>query len=155
MIQKKYIFLFYRWELTGIETVLLSLLVHSLPPCSSRDVPVYLPYGSPRVCLTIWSFTQLLWPSTLKVATVCCVLYCSSVGKTLNCCNSTGKRYFPHLLLLLYMLITAFWLPHYQTYCMTYHSKKYKITKNTSGICKWTFDGFYQVIKMALGALSS
>ncbi|EDO47721.1 predicted protein [Nematostella vectensis] len=37
------------WELTGMETVLLSLLVHSLPPCSSRDVLVYLPYGSPKV----------------------------------------------------------------------------------------------------------
>ncbi|XP_022780586.1 protein fuzzy homolog isoform X3 [Stylophora pistillata] len=37
------------WELTGLETVLLSLLVHSLPPWSSRDIPVYLPYGSPKI----------------------------------------------------------------------------------------------------------
>ncbi|KAJ7381983.1 hypothetical protein OS493_037862 [Desmophyllum pertusum] len=37
------------WELTGMETVLLSFLVRSLPPCSSRDIPVYLPYGSPKL----------------------------------------------------------------------------------------------------------
>ena len=45
----------FRWELTGIETVLLSFLVRSLPPCSSRDIPVYLPYGSPKVCSSIQS----------------------------------------------------------------------------------------------------
>lgn len=38
-----------RWELTGMETVLLSFLVRSLPPCTSCDIPVYLPYGSPKV----------------------------------------------------------------------------------------------------------
>jgi len=32
-----------------METVLLSFLVRSLPPCASRDIPVYLPYGSPKV----------------------------------------------------------------------------------------------------------
>ncbi|KAK2569127.1 Protein fuzzy-like protein [Acropora cervicornis] len=42
------------WELTGLETVLLSFLVRALPPCSSRDIPVYLPYGSPKYLDQYW-----------------------------------------------------------------------------------------------------
>ena len=38
-----------------METVLLSLLVHSLPPWSSRDIPIYLPYGSPKVCRCLFT----------------------------------------------------------------------------------------------------
>ena len=38
-----------------METVLLSLLVHSLPPWSSRDIPIYLPYGSPKVSLCLFT----------------------------------------------------------------------------------------------------
>lgn len=37
------------WELTGIELVLISLLISTLPQASSRDIPVFLPQGSPTV----------------------------------------------------------------------------------------------------------
>ncbi|XP_014662287.1 PREDICTED: protein fuzzy homolog [Priapulus caudatus] len=37
------------WGLTGMELVLISLLVSTLPPGSSRDIPVFLPQGSPTV----------------------------------------------------------------------------------------------------------
>ena len=59
------------WSLTSTELVLLAMLVNSLPKCSSRDLPVFLPHGSPKVssqhmvysfnleCL-IFRFTALL-----------------------------------------------------------------------------------------------
>lgn len=37
------------WELTALEQVLLSLFIASLPPGSSRDIPMFLPVGSPTV----------------------------------------------------------------------------------------------------------
>ena len=37
------------WSLTSQELVLLSMLVSSLSPCSSRDMPVFLPDCSPKV----------------------------------------------------------------------------------------------------------
>ena len=40
------------WELDALELVLLSQLINSLPPCSSRDIPVFLPKTSPKVKLS-------------------------------------------------------------------------------------------------------
>lgn len=37
------------WSLSGTELVLLGMLVSGLPPSTSRDVPIYLPHGSPTV----------------------------------------------------------------------------------------------------------
>ncbi|XP_070585036.1 protein fuzzy homolog isoform X4 [Erythrolamprus reginae] len=37
------------WQLAAPEAMLLMWLVHSLPPHTSRDLPVYLPQGSPTV----------------------------------------------------------------------------------------------------------
>lgn len=37
------------WQLTAQEAMLLTWLVCSLPPHASRDLPVYLPHGSPTV----------------------------------------------------------------------------------------------------------
>lgn len=56
------------WELTGLETVLLSFLVRALPPCSSRDIPVYLPYGSPKVPHRLLTF-QLI--EGVEVCVIC------------------------------------------------------------------------------------
>ena len=41
--------------------MLLSFLVRSLPPCSSRDIPVYLPYGSPKVMINKLSLIALFY----------------------------------------------------------------------------------------------
>ena len=41
-----------RWELSSTELVLLSLVIHSQPECSSRDIPIFLPQGSPKVSTT-------------------------------------------------------------------------------------------------------
>ena len=38
------------WDLTAREKILLSALIGSLSPCTSRDIPVFLPDGSPKVC---------------------------------------------------------------------------------------------------------
>ncbi|XP_066026825.1 protein fuzzy homolog isoform X3 [Pocillopora verrucosa] len=56
------------WELTGMETVLLSLLVYSLPPWSSRDIPIYLPYGSPKIPHRLLTF-QLI--EGVEVCVIC------------------------------------------------------------------------------------
>ncbi|XP_078347527.1 protein fuzzy homolog [Oculina patagonica] len=56
------------WELTGLETVLLSFLVRSLPACSCRDIPVYLPYGSPKVPHRLLTF-QLI--EGVEVCVIC------------------------------------------------------------------------------------
>lgn len=56
------------WELTGMETVLLSFLVRSLPPCCSRDIPIYLPYGSPKVPHRLLTF-QLI--EGVEVCVIC------------------------------------------------------------------------------------
>ncbi|XP_031557182.1 protein fuzzy homolog isoform X2 [Actinia tenebrosa] len=56
------------WELTGIETVLLSMLIHTQLPCSSRDLPVYLPYGSPKVPHRLVTF-QIL--EGIEVCVIC------------------------------------------------------------------------------------
>lgn len=37
------------WQLAAPEAMLLVWLVRSLPPHTSRDLPVYLPQGSPTV----------------------------------------------------------------------------------------------------------
>ncbi|XP_064634720.1 protein fuzzy homolog [Lineus longissimus] len=37
------------WNLTSMEQILLSLLIHTLPKCSCRDLVVYLPDTSPKV----------------------------------------------------------------------------------------------------------
>lgn len=37
------------WQLAAQEVILLVWLVRTLPPHTSRDLPVYLPHGSPRV----------------------------------------------------------------------------------------------------------
>ncbi|KAK7488783.1 hypothetical protein BaRGS_00019918 [Batillaria attramentaria] len=37
------------WNLSATELVLLELLVAAMTPCASRDVPIYLPQGSPTV----------------------------------------------------------------------------------------------------------
>lgn len=37
------------WSLSGTELVLLGMLISGLPPSTSRDVPIYLPHGSPTV----------------------------------------------------------------------------------------------------------
>ena len=40
------------WSLAAKELVLISMLLSSLLPCSSRDVPVFLPVVSPNVSFT-------------------------------------------------------------------------------------------------------
>lgn len=37
------------WQLPPLETVLLVLLMNSLPPCTARDIPIFLPITSPEV----------------------------------------------------------------------------------------------------------
>ena len=37
------------WQFTQTELVLLQMFISSLPKCSSRDVPVFLPSSSPKV----------------------------------------------------------------------------------------------------------
>ena len=74
-----------------METVLLSFLVRSLPPCSSRDIPVYLPYGSPKVqCDALWSIqfiTELIIISALIYfhhLPVFLLVVCINVTKTVR-----------------------------------------------------------------------
>ena len=60
------------WELSPVELVLLSQLVTSLPQCSSRDIPVFLPKTSPKVRVsssywgrqlgTQFKTNTILWP---------------------------------------------------------------------------------------------
>ncbi|CAL1546698.1 unnamed protein product, partial [Lymnaea stagnalis] len=47
------------WELKATELVLLSLLIVSFPQCSSRDVPIYLPHGSPTIPHRLLTFELL------------------------------------------------------------------------------------------------
>ncbi|GFN98622.1 protein fuzzy homolog [Plakobranchus ocellatus] len=47
------------WVLTARELTLLSTLLMSLPECSARDVPVYLPHGSPTVPHRLLTFELL------------------------------------------------------------------------------------------------
>lgn len=55
-----------------METVLLSLLVHSLPPWSSRDMPIYLPYGSPKVCLCLFTTViVVIWEKKIVSLHMC------------------------------------------------------------------------------------
>ncbi|XP_076450889.1 protein fuzzy homolog [Babylonia areolata] len=56
------------WNLSATELVLLSLLLSCLPPCSSRDVPIYLPHGSPSVPHRLLTF-QLM--RGVEVCVIC------------------------------------------------------------------------------------
>ncbi|XP_059152757.1 protein fuzzy homolog [Physella acuta] len=47
------------WDLTSTELVLLSLLLSSFSECSSRDVPIYLPQGSPNIPHRLLTFELL------------------------------------------------------------------------------------------------
>lgn len=58
----------YRWELTSLEKCLLSTLVHSLPPVSSYEIPVYLPVASNKTAYRLLIF-QLM--ESIKVAVLC------------------------------------------------------------------------------------
>lgn len=60
--------MFYRWELTALEKCLLSTLVHSLPPASSYEIPVYLPVASNKTAYRLLIF-QLM--ESIKVAVLC------------------------------------------------------------------------------------
>nr|XP_060636740.1 protein fuzzy homolog isoform X2 [Anolis sagrei ordinatus] len=42
------------WQLAAQEAMLLVWLVQSLPPHASRDLPVYLPHGSPTLVKPFW-----------------------------------------------------------------------------------------------------
>ncbi|GFS24611.1 fuzzy-like protein [Elysia marginata] len=55
------------WALTAGELTLLSSLLLSLPECSARDIPVYLPYGSPTVPHRLLTF------ELLRSVTVCVI----------------------------------------------------------------------------------
>ncbi|XP_046846982.1 protein fuzzy homolog isoform X2 [Xenia sp. Carnegie-2017] len=44
------------WDLSSTELVLLSLLITSQPECSSRDIPIFLPQGSPKVAHRLATF---------------------------------------------------------------------------------------------------
>lgn len=44
------------WSLAGKELVLISMLLSSLIPCSSRDVPIFLPVVSPNVPYRLLTF---------------------------------------------------------------------------------------------------
>jgi len=46
------------WEFSSLELILLALLINCLPKCSTRDIPVFLPHGSPSV-RTIWIFSYV------------------------------------------------------------------------------------------------
>ena len=63
-----------------MEKVLLSFLVHSLPPCSSRDIPVYLPYGSPKVWNYIVSNHSLVVQTGLSFKCFVAAGYTKTVG---------------------------------------------------------------------------
>ncbi|XP_013390800.1 protein fuzzy homolog [Lingula anatina] len=56
------------WSLSSVELVLLSLLVNSLPKCSARDIPIFLPHGSPKVPHRLLTF-QLV--QGVEVCVVC------------------------------------------------------------------------------------
>ncbi|CAH1785473.1 unnamed protein product [Owenia fusiformis] len=56
------------WDLTANELVLLSMLVNTLPRCSSRDIPVFLPHGSPKVPHRLLTF-QLV--QGVEVCVIC------------------------------------------------------------------------------------
>lgn len=56
------------WDLSATELVLLSLLMQSFTPCSSRDVPVYLPQLSPMVPHRLLTFSLM---SNVDVLTLC------------------------------------------------------------------------------------
>lgn len=52
------------WSLSANELVLLSLLLSSLTPCTSRDIPVYLPDSHPTVWLIQSCNCTNLWNNT-------------------------------------------------------------------------------------------
>ncbi|CAB3990223.1 Hypothetical predicted protein, partial [Paramuricea clavata] len=56
------------WELSSTELVLLSLVIHSQPECSSRDIPIFLPQGSPKVAHRLVTF-QIL--EGVEVCVIC------------------------------------------------------------------------------------
>lgn len=61
------------WEMNAMERVVLTLLVSSLPTCSSRDVPVFLPVTSPKVC--VWCTLLPAFSFTFCFGTyLCCAL---------------------------------------------------------------------------------
>ena len=50
------------WEMAAIERVVLTLLLNSLPRCTSRDVPVFLPVSSPKVMWLSGRCATQQWP---------------------------------------------------------------------------------------------
>ncbi|KAH9500535.1 hypothetical protein Btru_072212 [Bulinus truncatus] len=56
------------WELSPTELSLLSLLMLSLPHCSSRDVPIYLPQASPTIPHRLMTFELI---KNLEVCVIC------------------------------------------------------------------------------------
>lgn len=43
------------WNLTAVEQILLAALIKSSAMCSGRDIPIFLPHGSPMVSILLVS----------------------------------------------------------------------------------------------------
>ncbi|KAK6972830.1 protein fuzzy, partial [Biomphalaria glabrata] len=56
------------WELSSTELVLLSLLMQSVPQCTSRDIPIYLPQASPSVPHRLMTFELI---KNVDVCVIC------------------------------------------------------------------------------------
>ncbi|KAK0055155.1 protein fuzzy, partial [Biomphalaria pfeifferi] len=56
------------WELSSSELVLLSLLMQSVPQCTSRDIPIYLPQASPSVPHRLMTFELI---KNVDVCVIC------------------------------------------------------------------------------------
>ncbi|BFZ16270.1 hypothetical protein BsWGS_19309 [Bradybaena similaris] len=56
------------WDLTATELLLMSFLISSFSSCSSRDVPIYLPQGSPTVPHRLLTFELL---AHVEVCIIC------------------------------------------------------------------------------------
>ena len=57
------------WSLAAKELVLISMFLSSLIPCSSRDMPVFLPVVSPTVGTSLSRDMPVFWESILQ--TIC------------------------------------------------------------------------------------
>ncbi|XP_078582689.1 protein fuzzy homolog isoform X1 [Branchiostoma floridae x Branchiostoma japonicum] len=93
------------WDLTGQEMYLLSLLARVLPPGSSKDIPVYLPHGSPNVPHRLLNFQILQGvevcvlcgptPSLTEVETELLDRYWRPSMESLRSCLRINLRGFP------------------------------------------------------------
>ena len=93
------------WQLVPTETMLILLLLRSIPPSSSRDIPIYLPHGSPKIphrliTLEIIEGVEICvicgpQPSLQTILDRHVLRYWNPVQETLRTCTRSHPRNLP------------------------------------------------------------